>query len=119
LPIENKAKKLYISKREVYIQKVFNFSIIGNNKQETELENIRSIPQSYPINNEIINCDKFYGEICNSYPEEINKIENIKDNMQRSSINNSFEKNNYRFKFTCFDNKKNIQLMSDYPPFKY
>jgi hypothetical protein len=57
------------------IQKVINFSIIGNNKQQSELKNSMNVPQSYPINKEKINLEKFNGEVYNLSSEK-NAIEN-------------------------------------------
>ena len=48
------------------IQKVINFSIIGNNKQQNEFKNFMNVPQSYPVNKEIINLEKFNREACNA-----------------------------------------------------
>ena len=106
-----KEKEIYIFKKEVYItiQKVINFSIIENNKKQSELEKAKNAPELYPINNGIFNCEKFFGEACNSYPEEINKIQNIINDNQRSSINNSPSKNNYKFKLNILVQKKIIE----------
>ena len=90
-----KEKELYIFKKEAYIviQKVINFSIIENNKTQSELGNVKNSSESYPSSNGIFNFKKFFGETCNSYPKESNKIQKIIDDMQRSSINNIIEKN--------------------------
>ena len=71
-----KAKELDIFQRKIYsaIQKVINFSKIRNNKQPSELENIKSVSHPCPINNKIMNCEKYFDEAYNLYPEESNKI---------------------------------------------
>ena len=105
-----KEKELYIFKKDVYIviQKVINFSIIENNKPQSELKNAKNAQESYPTNNGIFNFEKFLGEACNSYPEKNNKIQKIIDDMQRSSISNNPSKNNYNLKFKYFGTKKNL-----------
>ena len=90
-----KTKELYSFRRENkikinnnnVIQKIFNFSIIQNIKQKSETENVRNIPQLYPINNEIINSEKIFDEASyNSDPKESNKIQDIKDNIIKKHI---------------------------------
>ena len=106
-----KTKELYSFRRENkikinnnnVIQKIFNFSIIQNIKQKSETENVRNIPQLYPINNEIINSEKIFDEASyNSDPKESNKIQDIKDNIQKT-------KNNF------FTNKFLIKKHISYP----
>ena len=89
LAMKKKAKEFF-SQREicVAIQKAVNFSIIGNNKHQSEIENARNIPNSYPIKNGI-NFEKFYGETYNSYLQKSNKILTVADDIQRSLINNN------------------------------
>ena len=84
MAIEQKAKELHIFQREIdiVIQKVINFSIIGNNKA-------------------IINFRKFVGETYNSYSEESKKIQTITDDIKARSINNSSKKD----KHNIFDSK--------------
>ena len=105
-----KEKELNIFKKEAYIviQKVINFSIIENNKKQSELENVKNFPESYPTKNKIFNFEKFFGEACNSFPEESNKIQKIIDDMQRSLIKNNPTKNNNKFKFKYWGTKKDI-----------
>jgi hypothetical protein len=90
LAFEQKAKTLYIFQREInfMIQKVINFSIIGNNKQQNKLKNIIIAPYSYPINKEIINLEKFIAEGYNSYQEKSKKNQTIEDEVKGSLINN-------------------------------
>ena len=104
LVIENKSKKLNNFQRDIYIdiQKVTNFSIIGNskhNEQHSEIENMRNEPKLYPIKNEMINFKKFIGETYNSYPQKSIKFQTITDDTQRSLINNKSTKNNHKNKF--------------------
>ena len=108
MAIEQKAKELHIFQREIdiVIQKVINFSIIGNNKQKSELGNIINTPQSYPINKAIINFRKFVGETYNSYSEESKKIQTITDDIKARSINNSSKKD----KHNIFDSKTNNEI---------
>lgn len=105
-------KELYSFKREtekkknndITIQKANYFSIMRNIKQKSELENVQNTSQLYPINNEIMNSQKFFGEASyNSYPKESNKIQTITDNIQTCSI-----KSNHIIKFKCFIQEKNI-----------
>jgi len=77
-----------INTKFIVIQKVINFSIFGNNKQQSELKTAKNISQYYPINNEIINCEKNFSEASNSYQKESNKIKTITDNIEKSLINN-------------------------------
>ena len=108
LAIEKKSKELSIFQIEsdFAIQKVINFSIIENKKQQSELGNIINAPQSYSFHKEIINFDKFSGEAFNSYPQESKKIENITDEIKTSLMNNSFSKNNYNI----FDLQANNEI---------
>ena len=92
----------------ITIQKVINFSIIGNNKQQNELKNIMNIPKSYPINKEIINLEKFNNEEYNVYPEKDQKIETISDEINKSFINNNYIENSHKLKPKYFCIKKNI-----------
>ena len=114
LVIENKAKNLNNFQRDIYIdiQKVTNFSIIGNskyNKQHSEIENMRNEPKLYPIKNEMINFKKFIGETCNSYPQKSIKFKTITDDTQRSLINNNSTKNNHKNKFKYLNTRINIK----------
>ena len=108
--IERRIKELYIFQREIniVIQKVINFSIIGNNKQQSELKNFMNVPQSYPINKAKINLEKFNGEVYNSSPEKSEKIQIITDEIKRSLINNNATENNRMIKFKYFCTTKNI-----------
>ena len=108
MAIEQKAKELHIFQREIdiVIQKVINFSIIGNNKQKSELGNIINTPQSYPINKAIINFRKFVGETYNSYSEESKKIQTITDDIKARSINNCSKKD----KHNIFDSQTNNEI---------
>ena len=104
MAIENRENKLNIFQREIYIviQKVINFSIIGNNKynkQQREIENVRNDPKPYPIKKEMINFEKFFGETYNSYPQENIKFQTDKDHILSSLINNNSTKNNQKNKF--------------------
>jgi hypothetical protein len=74
------------------IQKVINFSIIGNNKQQSELKNIIIAPHSYPINKEIINLEKFIDEGYNSYQEKSEKNQTITNEI-KGSLNNNISQN--------------------------
>jgi len=82
LNIEKELKEL--------IQKVINFSIIGNNKQQNELKNIMNVPHPYPATKEIINLEKNNSEEYNLYPEKSQKIQAITNKIERSLINNMF-----------------------------
>ena len=108
MAIENRENKLNNFQREIYIviQKAINFSIIGNNKynqQQSKIENVRNVPKSYPIKNEMINFEKLFGETYNSYPKE---------NIQRSLINNNSTKNNHKniFEKHIFDLQTNNEI---------
>ena len=110
MAIENREKKLNNFQREIYIaiQKVINFSIIGNNKynkKQSEIENVTNAPNSYPIKNEIINFEKLFGEAYIKF--HINK-----DDIQRSLINNNSTKNNHKniFKKPIFDSQTNKEI---------
>ena len=98
MAIEQKAKELHIFQREIdiVIQKVINFSIIGNNKQKSELGN----------NKAIINFRKFVGETYNSYSEESKKIQTITDDIKARSINNCSKKD----KHNIFDSQTNNEI---------
>ena len=102
---EKKAKELYIFQRQIDfgIQKVINFSIIANNKQQSELKNIVNAPLSNPINKEIITSEKFIDEDYNSYSEKSKNAQTITDEI--SSIRSSSTKNNHDIKSIC--TKKN------------
>ena len=114
---EKKAKELYIFQRQIDfgIQKVINFSIIANNKQQSELKNIINAPQSNPINKEIITSEKFIDEDYNSYSEKSKNAQTITDEISsiRSMIKfillrikeTSSTKNNDDIKSIC--TKKN------------
>ena len=90
------------------IQKVINFSIIGNKKQHSELKNIIIAPHSYSINKEIINLKKCIGEGYNSYQEKNKIIKTITNEVKISLTSNSSTKNNLNIKFKCICSKKNI-----------
>ena len=81
------------------VQKVISFSIIVNNKLQNELKNIINIPQSYPINKDMFNLEKCFGEINNSY-------------LEKNSINNSSSSNNNNIKFKThiFDLQTNNEI---------
>ena len=89
LAIEKKAKELYISQRNIYIviQKVINFSIIGNKKQQSEIKSFINAPKSYSIKNEKINFEKFsggaYNTNQNTYPQESKKFQNSASNKHK------------------------------------
>ena len=104
---EKKAKELYIFQRknDFGIQKVINFSIMPNNKQQSELKKIVNAPQSNPINKEIITSEKFIDEDYNSYSEKSKNAQTITDEI--SSIRSSSTKNNHDIKFKCICTKKN------------
>ena len=76
------------------IQKITNFSIIANNRQQSELKNIINVPQSNPINKEITTSEKFIDEDYYLYPEKSKNTHN--------SANN-----NHDIKFKCICTKKN------------
>ena len=88
----------------IVIQKVINFSIIGNNNQQSEIEKIMNAPQSYPVNKEINNLAKIIGESYNLYPEKREKIQTIMDEIKR----NNCTKINHKIKFKYFCPTKNI-----------
>jgi hypothetical protein len=90
------------------IQNVINFSIIGNKKQKSELNNIIIAPHSYSINKEIINLEKCIDEGYNSYQEKSKIIKTITNEGQRSLTSNSSTKNNLNIKFNSICSKKNI-----------
>ena len=94
-----KEKELYNFQRKIniVIQKVINFSII-----QSELKN-----SSYPINNERINCEKFFDETYKN-PEKSNKMQTVTDDSKKSLISNKSSKNNHKIKFINFYPKKNI-----------
>jgi len=95
---ENKIK----SNNDINNQKIINFSIKGNNKQKSEIENIQNYPKLYYINNNN-NSDKFFGEpsdILNS--KENNIIQAISGNMPSTSIGNCSPKNNHIIKLKYF-----------------
>jgi hypothetical protein len=99
LAIENRENKLNNFQKDIYIviQKAINFSIIGNNKyneQQSEIENVRNVPKSFPIKNEMINFKKFFGETYNSFPQKSIKFQTDKNDIQRSEIKNNSTKNN-------------------------
>ena len=96
MAIEKKAKELYIFQRQIdfVIQKITNFSIIANNRQQSELKNIINVQQSNPINKEITTSEKSIDEDYNLYPEKSKNIHN--------SANNSHD---IKFKSIC--TKKN------------
>ena len=117
LAIENRKNKLINFQREIYIviQKAINFSIIGNNKynkQQSEIENVRNVPKSYPIKNEMINFEKLFGETYNSYPKENIKFQTDKNDIQRSLINNNSTKYNHKniFEKYIFDLQTNNEI---------
>ena len=95
---DKKTKELYIFQRQIDfgIQKVINFTIIANNKQQIELKNIVNGPQSNPINKEIITSGKFIDEDYNSYPEKSKNTQTITDEI--SLISSSSTKNNHDIK---------------------
>ena len=78
MAIEKKAKELYIFQRQIdfVIQKITNFSIIANNRQQSELKNIINVQQSNPINKEITTSEKSIDEDYNLYPEKSKNIHN-------------------------------------------
>ena len=103
--IEKRVKELYIFQREIdnLIQKVINFYIIGNIKQQNELKNMMNVPQAYPVNQE-----KFNDEECNLYPEKSEKIQATIDEIKR---NNSTEKNHkIIFKKHIFELQTNNEI---------
>ena len=108
--IGKKSKELHIFQREIYfvIQKVINFSIYGNNKQQSELETIINVPQSFSYSiNEEKNFDKFVNEAYNLYPEKSKIIQVIRDENKRCLINNSSIKNNHNiFDFQTYNKIK-------------
>ena len=98
LDIVKKAKELPIFQRQIdfVIQKIINFSIIASNDNQNELKNIVNVPQSNPINKEIITSEKFIDEDYNLYPIKSKNTQII------SSTNN-----NHDIKFKCICTKKN------------
>ena len=88
-------------------QKVINFSLIGNNKQQSKLKNFMNVPQTYPANKEIINLEKLNSEEHNLHIEKSKKIQNITDEIQNSLINNNSIENNHKIKSKYFSIKKN------------
>ena len=110
LTIEKELKELYIFQRGInfMIQKVINFSIIENNKQQNILKNFMNVPQLYPVNKEIINKEKFNSEEYNLYPEKDEKIQIITDEIKRSLLNNNCTQNNHKMKPKYFCIKKNL-----------
>jgi len=115
LSMEKKEKELYTFQRDIAIQKVIDFSIIGN--KQSELENIINAPQSYPINKQIANLDNFNDEIYNSYPEKNKKDQTIRDDIKSNLINNSSSKNNHsnNLKFFLLEKikKENFDLQNN------
>ena len=106
--IKRETTKIKVN-NDISIQKVIFFSIIRNIKSQCELENLEKVSQLYPISNEIINSEKYFGEASyKSYPEEINKIQDIIDNKQTTLIRNSSTKNDHFIKFNYFATKKCI-----------
>jgi hypothetical protein len=116
LAIEKKAKELYISQRNIYIviQKVINFSIIGNKKQQSEIKSFINAPKSYPIKNEKINFEKFsggaYNTNQNTYPQESKKFQTVKYNIQKSLINNNSANNKHKIKKHIFYSQVNNEI---------
>jgi len=110
MAIEKELKELFIFQRGInfVIQKVFNFSIIGNNNQQNKLKNIMNVPQLYPIYKEIINIEKFNSEEYNLYPEKSKKIQTNIDEIKRSFIDNNSIQSNHMIKPKYFYIKKNI-----------
>jgi len=110
LNIEKEPKDLYIVQKGINfsIQKVINFSIIENNKQQNELNNVINAPQLYPVNKKIINLEKYYFEEYNSYLEKIKNFHAFKDEIKRSLISNNSTENNHNIKHKYFCVKKNL-----------
>ena len=88
-------------------QKVINFSIVGNNKQQNELKNIMKDPQPYPVNREINNLEQFNNEEHNLHSEKSKKIQIIFDEAKESFINNNFKEKNHKIKSKYFCTRKN------------
>ena len=96
---------ILINKKCYAIQKVIGFSIIGNNKHQSYTS------QSYPINNEINNCEKNFSEVNILYPGEISEIKTNTDNMPKSLINNRTKKINFKkFKKHIYDLQANNEV---------
>ncbi len=107
-----------INKNSIVIQKVINFSIIGNKQQSDD-------SKSYPINNEKINCEKNFCEAKILYPEDINKIKAITDNIEKGlNVNRTKKIKKYIYDLQAnndvkvFKNKKlvyvNKKLLNSY-----
>jgi len=108
-----------IINKNYVIQKVINFSIMGNKKQQSDAS------ESYPINNEKINYEKNFSEANILYPGEIIKNKDITDNIEKSLNDNrtkKIEKNIYDLQINneikVFKNKKivyvNKKLLNSY-----
>jgi len=109
LTIEKELNELNIFQNEINfsIQKVINFSMIGN-KQQSKLKNIMNVPELYPANKEKINIEKFNSEEYNLYLEKAKKIQTITDKIKKSLTNNNSTENNHNIKSKYFYTKKNI-----------
>ena len=109
LVIEKKVMELNMFQRKIniVIQKVINFSIIGNKKQESEIKNFINVPKLYPIKNEIINLESIVGEEYIKYPQESNKIQNVTNDTQKSYINNILTNNNHMINKHIFEFQTN------------
>ena len=107
-PLQIKRKTGFYN--NIFIQKIINFSLIGN-RQFIESENIRNDPQVSPINYEINNCKNYFSETSyNLAPEENNKIHIFEGGLQRSLNINSSKKYYHIIKLKYFEIKKFLYL---------
>ena len=67
-----------------------------------------NVPQSYPVNKEINNLEKFNNKQNNLHLEKSEKIQPIIDEVKKNLIDNNFTENNHKIKSKYFYTKKNI-----------
>jgi len=97
---------IIINKNCIITQKVINFSIIGNNKQQSDAS------ESYPNNNEINNYEKNFCEANILCPEEFNKNKTVTESIPKSLINNRIKKINLKI-FNYFFTTISIIIIVD------